>query len=113
MDRTPAPGGVSLGQRSSLLVAGSGPDLRPGVCGAGQSHGDQTSAVRPRSPWQRASVERLIGTIRRECLDHVIVFSEGSLRRTLIAYSAYYHDWRTHLALGKDAPQPRRTQGPA
>ena len=67
----------------------------------------------PRSPWQRAYVERLIGSIRRECLDHVIVFSEGSLRRTLIAYSAYYHDSRTHLALGKDAPQPRRTQGPA
>jgi putative transposase len=64
----------------------------------------------PRSPWQRAYVERLIGSIRRECLDHVIVFSEGSLRRTLAAYCAYYHQWRTHLALGKDTPQPRRRQ---
>ena len=51
-----------------------------------------------------------IGSIRRECLDHVIVFSEGSLRRTLAAYCAYYHQWRTHLSLDKDAPQPRRRQ---
>ena len=67
----------------------------------------------PRSPWQRAYVERVIGSIRRECLDHMIVFSEQSLRRTLMAYNSYYHNWRTHLSLGKDAPQPRRTQGPA
>jgi putative transposase len=66
----------------------------------------------PRSPWQRAYVERVIGSIRRECLDHVIVFSERSLRRTLIAYSAYYHQWRTHLSLDKDAPQSRRRQMP-
>jgi putative transposase len=50
----------------------------------------------PRSPWQRAYVERVIGSIRRECLDHIIVFHEQSLRRTLTAYSAYYHQWRTH-----------------
>jgi transposase InsO family protein len=67
----------------------------------------------PRCPWQRAYVERVIGTIRRECLDHVIVFSERSLRRTLRSYCAYYHQWRTHLSLGKDAPQHRRTQLPA
>jgi putative transposase len=66
----------------------------------------------PRSPWQRAYVERVIGSIRRECLDHVIVFSERSLRRTLTAYSAYYHQWRTHLSLDKDAPQSRTTQMP-
>jgi putative transposase len=66
----------------------------------------------PRSPWQRAYVERVIGSIRRECLDHVLVFSEGSLRRTLTAYFTYYHHWRTHLSLGKDAPEPRRTQLP-
>jgi transposase InsO family protein len=64
----------------------------------------------PRSPWQRAYVERLIGSIRRECLDHVIVFGEHSLRRTLTAYCAYYHNWRTHLSLGKDTPQSRRIQ---
>jgi hypothetical protein len=45
--------------------------------------------------------ELLIGSIRRECLDHVVVFSESSLRRTLSAYRGYYHNWRTHLSLGK------------
>jgi putative transposase len=63
----------------------------------------------PRSPWQRAYVERLIGSIRRECLDHVIVFNERSLRRILSAYCAYYDHRRTHLSLGKDA---RRVQAP-
>ncbi len=64
----------------------------------------------PRSPWQRAYVERLIGSIRRECLDHVVVFGEGSLHRTLATYCAYYHSWRTHLSLNKDAPDFRRVQ---
>jgi len=64
----------------------------------------------PRSPWQRAHVERLIGSIRRECLDHVIVFGQDSLRRALKAYTDYYHDWRTHLSLGKDAPRGRPVQ---
>ena len=64
----------------------------------------------PRSPWQRAYVERVIGSIRRECLDHVIVFHEGSLRRTLDSYFDYYHRSRTHLSLGKDAPEPRCIQ---
>jgi putative transposase len=64
----------------------------------------------PRSPWQRAYVERVIGTIRRECLDHVLVFSETSLRRTLRLYLVYYHRSRTHLTLGKDAPEPRLVQ---
>ena len=66
----------------------------------------------PRSPWQRAYVERLIGSIRRECLDHVIVINERSLKQTLKSFSSYYHRWRTHLSLGKDAPQGRRTQTP-
>jgi putative transposase len=66
----------------------------------------------PRSPWQRAYVERLIGSVRRECLDHMIVFGERSLHRTLTAYASYYQNWRTHLALGKDTPQSRRTQVP-
>jgi transposase InsO family protein len=66
----------------------------------------------PRSPWQNPFVERVIGTIRRECLDHVIVWNERSLRRTLRVYLDYYHRWRTHLALDKDAPEPRTTQAP-
>ena len=66
----------------------------------------------PRSPWQRAYVERVIGSIRRECLDHVIVFDEGSLRRILASYLDYYHRSRTHLSLGKDSPEPRPMQPP-
>jgi putative transposase len=66
----------------------------------------------PSSPWQNPYAERLIGSIRRECLNHVIVLGEGHLRRLLTAYLAYYHGARTHLALEKDAPTPRRVQVP-
>src|SRR5579883_269102 len=64
----------------------------------------------PRSPWQNAYVERLIGSIRRECLDHVMIFSEHGLRRILKSYFDYYQSSRTHLALGKDAPISRSVQ---
>ena len=66
----------------------------------------------PRAPWQRAYVERVIGSIRRECLDHVIVFHESSLRRILTSYFEYYHRSRTHLSLGKDSPELRAIQPP-
>jgi transposase InsO family protein len=59
------------------------------------------------SPWQNAYVERLIGSLRRECLDHVIILSAAGMRRVLAAYVAYYHESRTHLALDKDTPQVR------
>ena len=62
----------------------------------------------PRSPWQWAYVERLIGSIRRGCLDHVIVCNEISLRRILTAYFSYYHATRPHLSLEKDSPEPRK-----
>lgn len=61
----------------------------------------------PLSPWQNPYVERVIGSIRRECLDHVIILNERHLRRILHAYLAYYHRSRTHLALSKDAPDHR------
>ena len=64
----------------------------------------------PRSPWQNGFCERIIGTIRRECLDHVIVLNERHLRRVLKEYLAYYHKSRTHLGLEKDAPEPRAVQ---
>jgi len=66
----------------------------------------------PRSPWQRAYVERVIGTIRCECLDHVIIFNEGSLYRQMKSFAAYYHGSRTHLSLAKDSPEPRAVQPP-
>jgi hypothetical protein len=68
--------------------------------------------IAPRSPWQSPYVERLIGSIRRECLDHVIVLNQAHLHRLLKAYLAYYHRSRTHLGLDKDAPSPRPVQGP-
>jgi len=64
----------------------------------------------PSSPWQNPYVERVIGSIRRECLDHVVVFNERHLRRVLRSYLAYYHGSRTHLALGKDTPEPRAVE---
>ena len=74
--------------------------------------GMNIDAVRtaPRSPWQNAYVERLIGSIRRECLDHVIIVNEVGLRRVLASYVAYYTRSRTHLALAKDSPAPRPVQ---
>ena len=66
----------------------------------------------PHSPWQNPYAERLVGSVRRECLDHVIVLGERHLHRILEAYLAYYHRTRTHLALGKDAPEPRAVQPP-
>jgi transposase InsO family protein len=66
--------------------------------------------VAPRSPWQNGHVERLIGSIRRESLDHLIVFGEGHLRGVLRAYASYYNEVRTHLSSNKDAPDFRRAQ---
>jgi len=66
----------------------------------------------PHSPWQNPFAERLIGSIRRECLNHVVVLGEGHLRRILTAYFAYYHRARTHLSLDKDAPDGRPIEPP-
>ena len=65
-----------------------------------------------KSPWQNGYVERLIGSIRRECLDHVMVLGERHLRRILYSYFVYYHCSRTHLSLAKDAPDERPIQRP-
>ena len=67
----------------------------------------------PRSPWQNGYVELLIGSIRRECLDHVVVVNEQHLRRILRSYFNYYHRTRTHLSVEKDAPDTRPVQLPA
>jgi transposase InsO family protein len=61
----------------------------------------------PRSPWQNGYCERAIGSIRRECLDHVVVFGERHLRHLLRSYATYYNEARTHLSVNKDAPSPR------
>ena len=75
-----------------------------------QAMGIQEVRIAPRSPWQNPYAERVIGSIRRECLNHVIVFSDGHLRRILKNYFRYYHESRTHLSLDKDAPESRGIQ---
>jgi transposase InsO family protein len=72
--------------------------------------GIQDHPIAPRSPWQNGHAERLIGSIRRECLDHVVVSGESHLRRILAAYASYYNELRTHPALGKDSPGYRSVQ---
>jgi putative transposase len=73
---------------------------------------ERDTAVSPHSPCQNLYVERLIGSIRRELLDHVIVPNEQHLTRLLRAYMAYYHRFRTHLSLGMDCPEPRPISSP-
>ena len=69
--------------------------------------GIRDKPIAPASPWQNGFAERLIGSIRRECLDHIIVLGEVHLRRILKSYARYYNETRTHLALDKDAPLSR------
>jgi putative transposase len=74
--------------------------------------GIEEVVIAPQSPWQNPYVARLIGSIRRECLDHLVVLNERHLTRVLRAYLAYYHRWRTHLALDMDCPEPRPVHSP-
>ncbi|MGX9432513.1 MULTISPECIES: integrase core domain-containing protein [Bradyrhizobium] len=69
--------------------------------------GIRDKPIAPASPWQNGFAERLIGSIRRECLDHIIVLGEAHLRRILKSYARYYNETRTHLALEKDTPLSR------
>jgi transposase InsO family protein len=68
--------------------------------------------IAPQSPWQNSYCERLIGSLRHDALDHVIVLNEKHLRRVLQSYVEYYHHWRTHLSLEMDAPASRAVQPP-
>ncbi len=67
----------------------------------------------PRSPWQNPYVERLIGSIRRDCLNHVIALNEAHVRRILASYFQYYHESRAHLSLERNAPLPRQVERPS
>jgi transposase InsO family protein len=75
-----------------------------------QAVGIRDKPTVPASPWQNGFAERLIGSIRRECVDHIVVWGEVHLRRILQAYSAYYNDIRTHRSFDKDAPVSRAVQ---
>jgi transposase InsO family protein len=72
--------------------------------------GIRDKPIAPRSPWQNGFAERLIGTIRRECMDHMLVLGETHLRRILKSYARYYNETRTHRSLEKDAPLSRPVQ---
>src|SRR5262249_454922 len=72
--------------------------------------GIRDKPVAPASPWQNGFAERLIGSIRRECVDHFVIWGEAHLRRTLQTYARYYNDIRTHRSLNKDAPAFRPIQ---
>jgi len=74
--------------------------------------GIKQKVIAPRSPWQNPYVERLVGSIRRECLDRVIVFEEQQLRRILQSYFEYYHRVRPHRSLSHDSPIPRPVESP-
>ncbi len=69
--------------------------------------------IAPRSPWKNPYAERMIGTLRRELLDRVIVLNEAHLRRLMTSYLVYYHTVRPHLSLDRNAPIPRPIQGPS
>ncbi|MEE9251460.1 MAG: integrase core domain-containing protein [Alphaproteobacteria bacterium] len=69
--------------------------------------GNEAVVTAPRSPWQNPFVERMVGSISRECLDHPIVIDERHLRRILASYFDYFHRSRTHVSLAKDSPVPR------
>jgi len=86
---------------------------RDGVYGETVHHrlawlGIEEVLTAPRSPWQNPYAERLIGSIRRDCLDHFIILNARHLKRTLASYFRYYHESRTHLGLGKQCPFPRQ-----
>ena len=72
--------------------------------------GIRDKPIAPGSPWQNGFAERLIGSIRRECVDHVVVLGEAHLSRILTKYAAYYNELRTHRSLNKDAPFHRAIQ---
>lgn len=78
-----------------------------------KSMGIREILTAPQNPWQNPYVERMIGSIRRECLDHVIVINEASLLRVLKEYFEYYQRCRTHLSPRKDAPLSRAVQPPS
>ena len=77
-----------------------------------QHMGIEEVLIAPRSPWQNPYAERVIGSIRRECLDHVIVLNERHLKSVLSSYFDYYHTCRPHLSLERNAPHPRPIQSP-
>jgi transposase InsO family protein len=91
---------------SAIVMASTARSSRP----ASSISGSNTSSLTPHSPWQNAYAERFIGSLRRECLDHILALDERQLLRVVGSYVAYYNRTRPHLALAKDAPETRPGQ---
>jgi hypothetical protein len=107
--RRKSPKRPTFGNIDRLIFAGLyglAPNVRSALARL-RAMGIRDRPIAPRSPWQNGYCERLIGSIRRECLDHIVVFGERHLRHLLCAYANYYNRTRTHLSLNKDSPAPR------
>jgi Integrase core domain len=113
MDRAATHQCLSLERDHSISAARPRWELRRTFPQSAEAIGIKETLTAPRSPWQNAYVEKLIGSFRRDCLDHVLVFNERGLRRILKSYFDYYERSRTHLSLAKDAPIPRPVEPPA
>src|SRR5215831_20907823 len=92
----------------SETAAAAQPDLEDLLAQSSRPDGFNRRVTAPRSPWQNPYAERLIGSIRRECLDHFVILNARHLKRTLSSYFAYYHGSRTHLGLNKQCPHARQ-----
>ena len=112
MDRTTDRRGDPLNTAPKYLLRDRDGIYGGAFLGAAKSLGLELLRSAPRSPWQNPFVERIIGSIRRECTDYVIVLNERHLHRRLTSYFEYYHRARTHLSLAKDSPQTRNVELP-
>jgi transposase InsO family protein len=110
MDCPSAHRGIRLGAHTTILIRDRDAAYGDVLIRRLRAMGIRDRPIAPRSPWQNGHTERLIGSIRRDCLDHVVVFSERHLRHLLGSYQRYYNDARTHLSLNKDAPASRAVQ---
>jgi putative transposase len=112
VDRSAGGGRLPMGRGPTLSAARSRPRLWRLLSATGATHGHRRRADRPTESLAESLRERLIGSIPRDCLDHVVVLHERHLRRLLNEYFRYYHHWRTHRALAMDCPVPRPVQRP-
>ena len=99
-----------MGHGAKVSIEGSGRNLRSDFPSTLEKHGHKRSGYGTPKPLAKRLVERLIGSIRRDCLDHAIVLNESHLKRILTSYFEYYHNDRTHYGLGKDTPVERPAQ---
>jgi hypothetical protein len=103
-------GGISLGEAPRYLIRDRDRIYGSVVTRRVRAMGIRDKPIAPASPWQNGFAERLIGSIRRECMDHIIVLGEAHLRRILKSYADYYNGIRTHRSLNKDGPVSRPVQ---